>query len=446
MSSIRSKWLTVSALVCILAGGAIFFLTRKPLHQARAVIELKTPSEDVKTQLHLLESDSIVLKALSKAGAGADQLEAAKQHLSIAHDAPTQRIQIDYYAADGTAQQSADFVNALTSVYAEELAVREAARTATISAQLGSLLMELEESEAKLGSIEADNPKASEAERKLHLEAVTEEIAARRQDYEAMFKVSRESGSTQTTVRVLTPAGLSLETPGTTPWTGLAYGVPTTLLGGILFLFSRKRARETSGALARLEVVPPAPTKKREATARNQIIAVTNMAANFTNPETLHDFIETLMSEDSKVLIVDCETGGELTGSVGLEGCAGLYDFLVQPVSERPILPVWKSTCEGVFIMPIGSKPHCVPALLSKRNIAEALELLRPGFTHVVINASSILTAGEMRHLTPLMDGVVFVTPNERSSGLPYAAVRQVEEYGGKILGVIADAPYAFAA
>jgi Mrp family chromosome partitioning ATPase len=277
----------------------------------------------------------------------------------------------------------------------------------------------------------------------LKKEALAQEIATRRQVYRSMLESSQESRNAQTSVKVIEPASESAASAN--PWTGLAIGLPTTLFGGFLFFFSRKRARELSAAVAHAEVVPETAPKSTEAPTANQIIAVTNMAAGFTHPEILHDFIESLMTLDSRMLVIDCEIGGAFTTAVGLKGAPGLSDFLEQPPSERPMLPVWKSTRDGVLIMPAGTKPHRIPGLLSRHAAtSEAIGYLRNGgFAHIVINAPSILTAGEMRHLTPLVDGLVLVTPSENSKDLPQAAVRQVEEYGGRILGVIADAPAA---
>ena len=56
-----------------------------------------------------------------------------------------------------------------------------------------------------------------------------------------------------------------------------------------------------------------------------------------------------------------------------------------------------------------------------------------------MINAPSILAGGEMRDVTPLVDGVILVTPADPSASMTYAAARQVEEYGGKVVGLVED-------
>jgi MinD-like ATPase involved in chromosome partitioning or flagellar assembly len=132
--------------------------------------------------------------------------------------------------------------------------------------------------------------------------------------------------------------------------------------------------------------------------------------------------------------------GGQMTAAAGLTGDAGFSDFLNEDPAERGALPVWKSTHDGVYLMPGGTKPYRIPGLLAKPTAArEALAALLAQYNRIVINAPSILTSGEMRDLTPLVDGVVLVTPSEPSAGLTYAAARQVEEYGGKVLGLVED-------
>ena len=439
MSSSNQKTLAVvAAVICVTAAG-IFWVSNKPLYYAHTTIELKTPAEDLQTQLHLLESDSILVKAAAKAKLP-NVIQTAKDRLSIRRDTTSNQVQIEY---GGTSQQdAATFVNALVAVYSDELAARAAARSRTVAAEISSLLSELQESEATLANYPPENPSESAAEGALHIAALTQEVTARRNIYQRMLQSGQESMSEETTVRIVERAEAPVQN-STSPWSGLAFGVPTTLFGGFLFFFSRRRARELGTVLANPEVVPEqAPQPKQEDPAASQIVAVTSMSAGFTHPEILHDFVESLMTPDSKILVVDCEVGGAFTTSVGLKGSTGLSDFLAQPPSEQPMLPTWKSTREGVFIMPAGKMPHRIPALLSKPAAAEAIDYLRSrGFTHIVFNAPSILTAGEMRHLTPCVDGVVLVTPTERSRDLPYAAVRQVEEYGGRVLGILADLP-----
>jgi Mrp family chromosome partitioning ATPase len=152
----------------------------------------------------------------------------------------------------------------------------------------------------------------------------------------------------------------------------------------------------------------------------------------------LLDYVETLVSRGETVLIVDCEASGAFTESVGLTGAAGLSDFLTGQYPEgRP--PVWQSNWEGTLIMPVGSDPLRIPALLAKPHSGDALASLGVEYGNVVINAPSILTSGEMRDLTPQIDGVILVTPSERSEGLTNAAVRQVEEYGGRVVGWVEE-------
>ena len=139
--------------------------------------------------------------------------------------------------------------------------------------------------------------------------------------------------------------------------------------------------------------------------------------------------------------IVDCEVSAALSESVGLTGeLTGLSDFLAQADHKgEPLCRRGNRIATGVYIMPVGTKPSRIPALLAKGTAGDTLASLGSEYAHVVINAPAILTAGEMRDLTPQIDGIILVTPVERSAGLKHAAVRQVEEYGGKVLGLVED-------
>ena len=124
---------------------------------------------------------------------------------------------------------------------------------------------------------------------------------------------------------------------------------------------------------------------------------------------------------------------------MGLRGELGCSDFLVENPLLRGEAPIWKTNREGVWVMPAGTRPNRIPALLSGPCVREALAVLLAEFDRVVINAPPILTTGEMRDLSPLVDGVILVTAEERSTALAHPAVRQVEEFGGKVIGLVED-------
>jgi hypothetical protein len=235
---------------------------------------------------------------------------------------------------------------------------------------------------------------------------------------------------------VILYANNSTSAAHTSPWIGLVFGGPTTLLGGLLFFISRNQVKQSGKTNRQPEVSQPW-TKAPEAT-RAGIVTVSNIGASLNSPEVFLDFVETLVTPGRRVLIVDCEAGGALTESVGLTGKNGFSDFLAEDPDLRYFtMPVWNSTREGIFIMPAGTEPGRIAALLSKPSAADALKLLREEFDQAVINAPAILTAGAMRDLTPLSNGIVLITPAERSLTLASEAMRQVEEYGGHVLALV---------
>ena len=67
--------------------------------------------------------------------------------------------------------------------------------------------------------------------------------------------------------------------------------------------------------------------------------------------------------------------------------------------------------------------------------MAELLAL----YDRVVINAPPVLSTGEMRDLSPLVDGVILVTASDRSMGLAHMAVQQIEDFGGRVIGMVED-------
>ena len=89
--------------------------------------------------------------------------------------------------------------------------------------------------------------------------------------------------------------------------------------------------------------------------------------------------------------------------------------------------------------MPVGTRPNRIPMLLTTPRLRESMALLLSMFDRVVINAPPVLTAGEMRDLSPMVDGVVLVTAQERSLDLAHLAVQQVRDFGGRVIGLVED-------
>jgi Mrp family chromosome partitioning ATPase len=459
----------------------------KPVYEARAAIEIEAPGSEtgetgytpaesyLQTQLQLLESDSLISKAAVDAALTGDiefnrpsgntaLIRNARKHLTVTRAGSSRLIRIAFTAT--VPNEAADFANALVDAYLAEREERTAHMASALTTQLKGLQTELEESETKVVEFaKTYGEPAADPVRRVRYDALVREVDSRRQLYESMLRRAKEyiavAAIPQSSVRIVDRAEAPAQPVSSNLWLNVLPGLPIGLLCGWLFaaLANRMRRPEPTALLPAhthswnrvveagggspgtpfTEQVNSQEMNSHE-DASTQILAVTSVCTGATSPDTVLGFAETLVTPDRKVLVVDCEIGGPMTQAAGLADDAGFSDFLSEDPAARGVLPVWKSTHDGVYLMPGGTKPYRIPGLLAKPAAArEALTALLAQYDRIVINAPSILTSGEMRDLTPLVDGVVLVTPVEPSASLTYAAARQVEEYGGKILGLVED-------
>jgi Mrp family chromosome partitioning ATPase len=432
--SLRRNWFWLAALAASAAVAVTWIGFReRPLYQAESTIELAQSADaSMESQLRLLRSDNLLAKAAAKAHTS---LEAARGHLTIRRAGLSQSIEIEARAYDP--KDAADLASAVVGAYTDELRTRDAAAAAQQRTQVSTLRSQLDMYESKLFEFESGIVPVPGSERKQRYDALLQETNAIQASYDEL----RHRQAPQTAIRVVERPHAAAETANPNPWRDLGFGAVMLLGGGVLFFVSRKRVHSLAKAVFKQNI--QVPFKMQTGTSGGgRIIALSNAGAGPASPETLLDFVESLVSPGHTVLVVDCEVSATLSESAGLKGAHGLSDFLTgnHKTSDVP-MPVWKSNRQGVFIMPAGTRPSRIPALLAKSTAGDALASLGAKYAHVVINAPSILTAGEMRDLTPQIDGILLVTPVERSAGLTDEAVRQVEEYGGKVLGLVEDSP-----
>ena len=412
-------WAAVVAVACVTA---LFLFGETPVYEAHAAVAAEPSGNG------LLDSDALVLKAARKAGLQADAefnrpagnaglVANAKGRLALRNDG--QLVQVNFTARDP--RKAAAFANALVDAYNDEMESRGLARAVELTAGLEALRELIEQKEARLS-----NPRLSAAK----AEALIIEVNRQHELYGAML---RRVAAPRSAPRFASHAAAPDEPINSNPWAGLIYGVPLTLLGGLLFVVSRRRLEQMPEPLVQPDVMCS------QGEIEKPIVAVSNAGTGFTNPETLLDYVENLLASGQSVLIIDCELGGALTEWVGLRGEYGFTDFLMDSPTLRGMMPAWKTNRERVSVMPVGTRPNRIPVLLTGACLREALAVLLVEFDRVVINAPPVLTTGEMRDLSPLVDGVILVAAEERSMGLAHLAVRQVEEFGGRVIGLVED-------
>ena len=397
----------------------------KPVFEAHAAVEASRNSDEI------LVGDALLLKAARQAGlqddsefnapAGNAGLVAnARTHLTLRNDG--QLVHVSFTAHD--AEKAAGFANALVDAYNDEMESRGLARTVELSAGLDAIQAAIDVKEAALA-----NPHLTPSQSR----ALIMEANRQRDLYDVMLM---RAGNAQVGVtRFASRAVVPVEPTNANNWAGLWFGLPLCLMGGLVVAVSRRRLQDLPAPVAQLEVM----VSPREIS--QPVVAVSNAGTGFIHPDTLLDYVENLLGCGNSVLIIDCELGGALTDSVGLRGEHGLTDFLLESPTLRGRIPAWKTNRDGVSVMPVGTRPNRIPVLLTGSLLRESLATLLAEFDRIVINAPPVLSTGEMRELSAVVNGVVLVAPAERSLELAHLATWQVEEFGGRVIGLVEDAP-----
>ena len=398
---------------------AASLLKDRPAYEAHAAIEVD----------QIDGSDALILRAARQAGLHKDAefnrpagnaglIRNTKQHLSLKRDGAAHLFHIRFRASDP--HRAAAFANALIDAYADDRLSRNVALAAELTERLEALASAIQTNETKLAEVSGNAASDTLIEDTNRLQRLYNSILGR-------------AAATRALSPFFERAQVPLEPVDSNPWKGLVFGVPLILIGGWLYFASRRRLRDLPEPAFHADVMR-APEE-----ADKPVVALSNAGTGFNNPETLLDFVESLLAVHKSILVIDCEMGGALTEWVGLRGEAGLSNFLMANPDDWDMIPAWKTNRAGVSVMPAGTQPNRLPLLLSQPYLREALAVLLAAYDRVVINAPAILTTGEMRDLSPMVDGVILVTPRERSLDLAAFAVRQVEEFGGRVIGLVED-------
>ena len=401
---------------------AFVVLGEKPVYEAHAAVESSALMPD---------GDGLILQAARKAGLQGDAefnqpagnaslVSHARGHLSFRNDG--QLVQVSFRAFD--AGRAAAFANALVDGYRDEVESRGLAKAVELSSGLEALQALIDEKEARIAEGSLSGKK---------LRVLIEDANRQRGLYDAMLMRASVPMSTPGQ-RFVERARVPAEAMNANPWAGLMLGAPLVLLSASLCFLAWRRLKQVPAVPAELEVMCS------QEDIEKPVVAVASAGTGFVNPETLVDYVENLLGGGNRVLIVDCAVGGALTDSVGLRGEFGFTDFVLESPALRGAMPAWKTNREGVWVMPAGTRPNRIPVLLSGSALRGSLAVLLVEFDRVVINGPAILSTGEMRDLSRLVDGVIVVAPQERSRELAQLAVRQVEEFGGRVIGLVEDA------
>ena len=400
---------------------AVVLLADKPVYEAHAAFE----GVDVD-----LDGDALILQAARKAGLQADAefnalsgnaalVAGAKRHLTLNNDG--RLVQISFTARDP--QRAADFANALVSAYNDEIESRGLAKAVELSAGLDALQELIDGKENKLAD---PNSRLTDVEKV----TLIRESNRQRKLYDAMLV---HAGAPRNVARFADRAPVPVEPINANQWAGVMWGSPLMLIGAGLFSFGRRRLRQAPGPVVQMDVMCP------QNEIEKPMVALCNAGTGYIHPDTLLDYVENLLESGNSVLIIDCELGGELTRSVGLRGEHGFTDFLMDSPTLDGRIPAWRTNCAGVSVMPVGTRPNRIPVLLSSPTLRSSMAELLALYDRVVINAPPVLSTGEMRDLSPLVDGVILVTACDRSMGLAHMAMQQVEDFGGRVIGLVED-------
>ena len=417
----------VLATVGCLSAWFVFGETR--VYEAHASLELDRAGTS--SQLELIQDNSLVLKAARHAGlkssSAAALLADVKMHLSLRYDAVSSLVHMAFRASDP--RIAAKFANSLIDGFLDEERSRRFASSVEWAAQVEKTASSIQTFEnrrtAPMGLPAAETQALVRDRRKLT------------QQYTGLIErvpKAPEMG------RVIWRAEIPEEAINSNPSRGFAFWVPICLVGGLLFLVSRRQVKRVSESVVlQGEVMTPIDGEK-------PVVAMSNVGTNFTNPDTLFDYVESLAGSGRSVLMVDCEFGGALTAFFGLQGEDGFSDFLALGSAHQGGVPAWNTDCERVSFMPLGTMPNRIPSLLAASGMKHSLAVLLDQFDRIVINAPPTLTAGEMRELSSMVDGVILVTSPDRSQSLVALAALAVEEYGGNVIGLMEESDRLLAA
>src|SRR6267142_1696206 len=146
----------------------------------------------------------------------------------------------------------------------------------------------------------------------------------------------------------------------------------------------------------------------------------------------------TLAQKGCRVLILDADFRRPgVTSTLGLLNKRGLSNILSGAETlEKCIGQV--DTLENLWVLPTGPCPPHPAELLASPSMGCLLQTICQQFDHVIIYSPSLLLIADTMILSSMVDGVVIVVENEKTSrGAVVRACRVITNSGGRILGAV---------
>jgi len=153
---------------------------------------------------------------------------------------------------------------------------------------------------------------------------------------------------------------------------------------------------------------------------------------------TAFNFASTLTEDlQSKVLVIDTNLRApHLHDICRIGNTPGLSDHMES--GDEPILPVLLKGLSSLYIIPCGSSKSAPVNLFEGRRFSEFLGAMRERFDYVILDGPPLPKFSESKVLCNKVDGVVLVVRAGRTRReVALRAKREIEEAGGKILGVV---------
>jgi len=138
-----------------------------------------------------------------------------------------------------------------------------------------------------------------------------------------------------------------------------------------------------------------------------------------------------------KVLLVDANLRTPYLHELFQIGHApGLSDFIGGGSKQGP--PIFKARGTSLYLLPCGTN-HAGPIhLFETKRFDRFLQKVRDKFDYVILDAPPVPSFSEARVICPKVDGVVLVVnAGKTRRQVALRAKKELEEAGGKILGVV---------
>jgi succinoglycan biosynthesis transport protein ExoP len=149
----------------------------------------------------------------------------------------------------------------------------------------------------------------------------------------------------------------------------------------------------------------------------------------------------TLAHKGCRVLLIDADfRASDIAKTLGLNNDVGLGTVLTATSNRNEVL----GNCirnfprlNNIWVLPSGPCPSNPTELLASRGMMDLLRTVLQKFDQVIIDSPAVLPITDATILSSMVDGVVFVVENEKTSrGAVLRAFRMLTHSGGKILGV----------